>query len=59
MLNMITEHLPAVNDIEMTTKSGCVSLQEETLMFSSLNVIEEADYTFYAAFQDHQYKVTT
>ncbi|MEQ2239833.1 hypothetical protein ILYODFUR_008692, partial [Ilyodon furcidens] len=32
-------------------------LKEETLMFSSLNVIEEADYTFYATFQDHQYKV--
>lgn len=28
-------------------------------MFSSLNVIAEADYTFYTAFQDHQYKVTT
>nr|XP_020467775.1 CTD small phosphatase-like protein 3 [Monopterus albus] len=30
---------------------------EETLMFSSLNVIEDADYTFRAAFQDHHYKV--
>lgn len=30
---------------------------EETLMFSSLNVIDEAEYTFYTAFQDHQYKV--
>ena len=28
-------------------------------MFSSLNVIEEAEYTFYTAFQDHQYKVNT
>lgn len=26
-------------------------------MFSSLNVIEDAEYTFHAAFQDHQYKV--
>lgn len=26
-------------------------------MFSSLNVMEEADYTFYTSFQDHQYKV--
>lgn len=31
--------------------------QEETLMFSSLNVIKDADYTFYTTFQDHQYKV--
>ncbi|KAM3876268.1 CTD small phosphatase-like protein 3 [Diretmus argenteus] len=30
---------------------------DETLMFSSLNVIEEAEYSFYAAFQGHQYKV--
>ncbi|XP_068445970.1 CTD small phosphatase-like protein 3 [Clinocottus analis] len=30
---------------------------EETLMFSSLNVIEDAEYTFHTAFQDHQYKV--
>nr|XP_020512008.1 CTD small phosphatase-like protein 2-A [Labrus bergylta] len=30
---------------------------EETLMFSSLNEIEGAEYTFYTAFQDHQYKV--
>lgn len=36
-----------------------MSLQEETLMFSSLNVIEDAEYTFHTAFQDHQYKVTT
>lgn len=35
-----------------------MSFQEETLMFSSLNVIDEAEYTFYTAFQDHQYKVT-
>lgn len=28
-------------------------------MFSSLNVIEDAEYTFHAAFQDNQYKVTT
>ncbi|XP_053708331.1 CTD small phosphatase-like protein 3 isoform X1 [Synchiropus splendidus] len=30
---------------------------EETLMFSSLNVIEDAEYTFNTKFQDHQYKV--
>lgn len=27
-------------------------------MISSLNVIDEAEYTFYTGFQDHQYKVT-
>lgn len=36
-----------------------MNFQEETLMFSSLNVIEEAEYTFYTAFQDHRYKVTS
>lgn len=35
-----------------------MSFQEETLMFSSLNVIEDAEYTFHTTFQDHQYKVT-
>lgn len=30
---------------------------EETLMFSSLNVIEDAQFTFHTAFQDNQYKV--
>uniref|UniRef100_A0A667XI51 CTD (carboxy-terminal domain, RNA polymerase II, polypeptide A) small phosphatase like 3 n=1 Tax=Myripristis murdjan TaxID=586833 RepID=A0A667XI51_9TELE len=30
---------------------------DETLMFSSLNVIEDAQYTFHTAFQDHLYKV--
>ncbi|KAK0145212.1 CTD small phosphatase-like protein 2-A [Merluccius polli] len=30
---------------------------DETLLFSSLNVIENADYTFNTTFQDHQYKV--
>ncbi|KAF7654817.1 hypothetical protein LDENG_00064340 [Lucifuga dentata] len=29
---------------------------EETLVFSSLNVMEQAEYTFHTAFQDHQYK---
>lgn len=36
-----------------------MSFQEETLMFSSLNVIEDAEYTFHTTFQDHQYKVKT
>lgn len=26
-------------------------------MFSSLNVMDDAEYTFYTTFQDHQYKV--
>ncbi|XP_077391519.1 CTD small phosphatase-like protein 3 [Festucalex cinctus] len=30
---------------------------EETLMYGSLNVIDNAEYTFNTAFQDHQYKV--
>ena len=34
-----------------------VCLQDETLLFSSLNVIENADCTFNTTFQDHQYKV--
>lgn len=32
--------------------------QEETLMFSSLTAMEQAEYTFHTTFQDHQYKVT-
>ena len=28
-------------------------------MFSSLNVIEDAEFTFHTAFQDQQYKVST
>lgn len=39
-------------------KKKSTFFQEETLMFSSLSVISEAEYTFYTAFQDHQYKVT-
>ncbi|XP_056133130.1 CTD small phosphatase-like protein 3 isoform X2 [Lampris incognitus] len=30
---------------------------DETLMFSSLNKLENAEYTFHVTFQDHQYKV--
>ncbi|KAM6921479.1 CTD small phosphatase-like protein 3 [Xenentodon cancila] len=52
---------PRLRDIPPKTRSTpeatLVVDLEETLMFSSLNEIEEADYTFYAAFQDHQYKV--
>lgn len=33
------------------------SFQEETLMFSSLSVMDQAEHTFYTTFQDHQYKV--
>ncbi|XP_068591032.1 CTD small phosphatase-like protein 3 [Cebidichthys violaceus] len=52
---------PQLRDIPPKTRSTpeatLVVDLEETLMFSSLNVIEEAEYTFHTAFQDHQYKV--
>ncbi|XP_008277588.1 CTD small phosphatase-like protein 2 [Stegastes partitus] len=52
---------PRLRDIPPKTRSTPVATLvvdlEETLMFSSLNVIEEAEYTFHTAFQDHQYKV--
>ncbi|XP_037530430.1 CTD small phosphatase-like protein 3 [Nematolebias whitei] len=52
---------PRLRDIPPKTRSTpeatLVVDLEETLMFSSLNVINDADYTFYTAFQDHQYKV--
>lgn len=51
---------PCLRDIPPKTRStpeGTLVVDlEETLMFSSLNVIEEADYTFNTTFQDHQYK---
>lgn len=43
--------------VNLPPHTAPVSFQEETLMFSSLNVIDEAEYTFYTTFQDHQYKV--
>ncbi|CAG5863981.1 unnamed protein product [Menidia menidia] len=52
---------PRIRDIPPKTRStpeGTLVVDlEETLMFSSLTVIDEADYTFYTPFQDHQYKV--
>lgn len=52
---------PQLRDIPPKTRSTpeatLVVDLEETLMFSSLNVIEDAEYTFHTAFQDHQYKV--
>ncbi|XP_039983749.1 CTD small phosphatase-like protein 2-A isoform X2 [Xiphias gladius] len=52
---------PQVRDIPPKTRSTpeatLVVDLEETLMFSSLNVIEDAEFTFNTAFQDHQYKV--
>ncbi|XP_074523579.1 CTD small phosphatase-like protein 3 [Halichoeres trimaculatus] len=52
---------PQLRDIPPKTRSTpeatLVVDLEETLMFSSLSVIEEAEYTFYTGFQDHQYKV--
>ncbi|XP_071395842.1 CTD small phosphatase-like protein 2 [Centroberyx affinis] len=52
---------PSLRDIPPKTRSTpeatLVLDLDETLMFSSLNVIEEAEYTFHTSFQDHQYKV--
>ncbi|KAM7388018.1 hypothetical protein PAMP_024222 [Pampus punctatissimus] len=52
---------PRLRDIPPKTRSTpeatLVLDLEETLMFSSLSVIEDAEYTFHTAFQDHQYKV--
>lgn len=52
---------PRLRDIPPKTRSTpeatLVVDLEETLMFGSLNVIKEAEYTFHTAFQDHLYKV--
>ncbi|XP_046906239.1 CTD small phosphatase-like protein 3 [Hypomesus transpacificus] len=52
---------PCVRDIPPKTRSTpqatLVLDLDETLMYSSLSVIDEADYTFRTAFQDHEYKV--
>ncbi|XP_019954153.1 CTD small phosphatase-like protein 3 [Paralichthys olivaceus] len=52
---------PRLRDIPPKTRSTpeatLVLDLEETLMFSSLNVIEDAEFTFHTAFQDNQYKV--
>ncbi|XP_054646577.1 CTD small phosphatase-like protein 3 isoform X1 [Dunckerocampus dactyliophorus] len=52
---------PRVPDIPPKTRSTpeatLVVDLEETLMFSSLNMIDNAEYTFYTAFQHNQYKV--
>ncbi|XP_013862738.1 CTD small phosphatase-like protein 3 [Austrofundulus limnaeus] len=52
---------PRLRDIPPKTRSTpeatLVVNLEETLMFSSLNVIKDADYTFNTTFQDNQYKV--
>ncbi|XP_053287443.1 CTD small phosphatase-like protein 3 [Pleuronectes platessa] len=52
---------PRLRDIPPKTRSTpeatLVLDLEQTLMFSSLNVIEGAEFTFNTAFQDNQYKV--
>ncbi|XP_040896199.1 CTD small phosphatase-like protein 3 [Toxotes jaculatrix] len=52
---------PRLRDIPPKTRSTpeatLVVDLEETLMFSSLSVIEDAEFTFHTSFQDHQYKV--
>ncbi|CAL8252745.1 unnamed protein product [Merluccius merluccius] len=55
------QYKPSHRDIPpkiRSTPNGTLVLDvDETLLFSSLNVIENADYTFNTTFQDHQYKV--
>ncbi|XP_019904814.1 CTD small phosphatase-like protein 3 isoform X2 [Esox lucius] len=52
---------PCIRDIPPKTRSTpqatLVLDLDETLMYSSLNMIEDAEYTFRTCFQDHQYKV--
>ncbi|CAB1314122.1 unnamed protein product [Coregonus sp. 'balchen'] len=52
---------PCVRDIPPKTRSTpqatLVLDLDETLMYSSLNGIEDAEYTFRTCFQDNQYKV--
>ncbi|XP_029356534.1 CTD small phosphatase-like protein 2 [Echeneis naucrates] len=52
---------PRLRDVPPKTRSTpeatLVVDLEETLMFSSLSGIEDADFTFLTSFQDHQYKV--
>ncbi|CAL8309851.1 unnamed protein product [Lota lota] len=55
------QYKPSPRDIPpkmRSTPNGTLVLDlDETLLFSSLNVIENADCTFNTTFQDHQYKV--
>ncbi|XP_055717899.1 CTD small phosphatase-like protein 2-A isoform X1 [Salvelinus fontinalis] len=52
---------PCIRDIPPKTRSTpqatLVLDLDETLMYSSLNVIEDAEYTFRTCFQDNPYKV--
>ncbi|XP_036409794.1 CTD small phosphatase-like protein 3 [Megalops cyprinoides] len=52
---------PSVRDIPVKTRSTPAATLvldlDETLVFSSLSVIENAEYTFHTCFQDHKYKV--
>ncbi|KAI1891826.1 hypothetical protein AGOR_G00147740 [Albula goreensis] len=52
---------PRTRDIPLKTRSTpqatLVLDLDETLVFSSLNVIENAEHTFQICFQDHEYKV--
>ncbi|XP_008331984.1 CTD small phosphatase-like protein 3 [Cynoglossus semilaevis] len=52
-----TQHLDIPPKTRSTPEPTLVVDLEETLMFSSLSVIEDAEFTFHTAFQDHQYKV--
>ncbi|KAJ8278668.1 hypothetical protein COCON_G00057340 [Conger conger] len=52
---------PRTRDIPVKTRSTpqatLVLDLDETLVFSSLNMIENAEHTFHTYFQDHEYKV--
>ncbi|KAJ8408332.1 hypothetical protein AAFF_G00257460 [Aldrovandia affinis] len=52
---------PRTRDIPVKTRSTpqatLVLDLDETLVFSSLNMIENAEYTFHTYFQNHEYKV--
>ncbi|CAB1324534.1 unnamed protein product [Coregonus sp. 'balchen'] len=52
---------PCIRDIPPKTRSTpqatLVLDLDETLMYSSLNVIEDAEHTFHTCFQDNQYNV--
>ncbi|TRY97478.1 hypothetical protein DNTS_008212 [Danionella cerebrum] len=59
--NAQSRPVSATRDIPPKTRSTpdatLVLDLDETLVFSSLNVIEDAEYTFSTYFQDHKYKV--
>uniref|UniRef100_A0A8C6UIA6 CTD (carboxy-terminal domain, RNA polymerase II, polypeptide A) small phosphatase like 3 n=1 Tax=Neogobius melanostomus TaxID=47308 RepID=A0A8C6UIA6_9GOBI len=52
------KNIPSQSQHSQSTPEATLVLDlEETLMYSSLTVIEDAEYSFNTVFQDHQYKV--